>query len=130
MDRERSLYYLDHEVPVHQAHTGSDWSVSKACSWHRRFGHLGFQGLQALANNRMVNGLDYDWKQETGFCEPCVKGKSHWLPFQQCSSNRASRLFELIHSDVCRKIGTASLGGGEYFVTFVHDLRIMCGSTY
>ena len=83
---------------------------------------LGFQGLQALAKNRMVKGLDYDWfKRETGFCEPCVKGKSHRLPFQQCSSNRASRPLELTHSDVCGKIGTASLGVGEYFVTFVDD---------
>ena len=28
---------------------------------------------------------------------------------------------ELIHSDVCGKIGTQSLGGGEYFVTFIDD---------
>ena len=28
---------------------------------------------------------------------------------------------ELIHSDVCGKIGTRSLGGGEYIVTFVDD---------
>ena len=66
----------------------------------------------------MVKGLDYDWKRETGFCEPCVKGKSHWLLFQQCSSNRVSRPLQLIHCDVC---GTASLGGGEYFVTFVDE---------
>ena len=69
--REESLYYLDHEVPVHQAHTGSAWSVVfKAGIWHRLFGR--FQGLQALAKNRMVKGLVYDWKRETGFCEPCA----------------------------------------------------------
>ena len=50
-----------------------------------------------------------------------MKGKSHQLLFKQCSSNRASRPLELIHSVVCGKIGTASLDGGEYFITYVDD---------
>ena len=74
-----------------------------------------------LAKNKMVSGLDFNWKQESGFCESCVEGKSHWLPFQQSTGKRANHPLELIHSDVCGKIGTQSLGGGEYFVTFVDD---------
>ena len=29
--------------------------------------------------------------------------------------------FKLVHSDICGKNGTQSLGSGEYFVTFVDD---------
>ena len=68
----------------------------------------------------MVKGLDFDLKQELSFCESCVQGKSHRLPFQQ-SEKRTNHPLELIHSDVCGKIGTKSLGGGEYFVTFLDD---------
>ena len=74
-----------------------------------------------MAKNQMVSGLDLDFQQESTFCESCVKGKSHKLPFQHSSTKRADHPLELIHSDVCGKIGTQSLGGGEYFVTFVDD---------
>ena len=30
-------------------------------------------------------------------------------------------LFELIHSDICGKLSLPSLGGGQYFVTFIDD---------
>ena len=43
------------------------------------------------------------------------------MPFQLSTVKRADHPLELIHSDVCGKIGTQSLGGGEYFVTFVDD---------
>ena len=43
------------------------------------------------------------------------------MPFHQSTAKRADHPLELIHSDVCGKIGTRSLGGGEYFVTFVDD---------
>ena len=119
--REGSLYYLDHGGPIHQVCSASDRNSSKETLWHRRFGHLGVQGMQALAKNKMVSGMDLDWKQESCFCESCVKGKSHRMPFHQSTAKRADHPLELIHSDVCGKIGTRSLGGGEYFVTFVDD---------
>ena len=119
--REGSLYYLDHRGPVHQACSSCDHTNLKETIWHRRFGHLGAQGMQTLAKNEMVSGLDFDWRQESSFCESCVQGKSHRLPFQVSTVKRADHPLELIHSDVCGKIGTQSLGGGEYFVTFVDD---------
>ena len=75
--------------------------------------------MQALAKNKMVNGLDFDWEEESSFCQSCVEGKSHRLPFQLSSVKREDHLLELIQSNVCGKTGTQSLGGGEYFVTFV-----------
>ena len=72
--------------------------------------------MQLLAKNKMVSGLDFDWKQESSFCESCVKGKSHRLPFLHSTTKRADHPLELIHSDVCGKIRTQSLGGGEYFM--------------
>ena len=119
--REGSLYYLDHNNRIHQAYVGSDCKRSKETMWHRRFGHLGAQGMRELAKSKMVKGLDFEMREDFSFCEPCVQGKSHRLPFQQSGVKRTDHPLELIHSDVCGKIGTQSLGGGEYFVTFLDD---------
>ena len=116
--REGSLYYLDHNNRIHQAYVGSDCKRSKETMWHRRFGHLGAQGMQELAKSKMVKGLDFEM---FSFCERCIQGKSHRLPFQESSVKRTHHPLELIHSDVCGKIGTRSLGGGEYFVMFLDD---------
>ena len=69
----------------------------------------------------MVDGLDLDHLPEMEFCESCTEAKAHRLPFRQRTSMLAQEPLELIHSDVCGKIGTKSLSGGEYFVTFIDD---------
>jgi len=119
--REGSLYYLDYADEVHQAYPSSDHAGCKARLWHRRFGHLGTQGMEELARSNMVEGMNFDGKVDVGLCECCIEGKSHRLPFQSSMAKRANKPLELVHSDVCGKIGTRSLSGGEYFVTFVDD---------
>ena len=69
----------------------------------------------------MVSGFDFDLSKKSHFNESCTKEKIHCLPFQRSSSKRAKQPFELTHSDVCGKVGSQSLGGGEYFVIFVHN---------
>ena len=117
--REGSLYYLDHGGSTHRAYLSNS---AMGTVWHRRLGHLGNAGMEALAKNQMVSGLDIDSKQQPEFCESCAKGKSHRLAFKHSVKTRANHPLELVHSDVCGKIGTRSLGGGEYFVTFTDDL--------
>lgn len=116
--REGSLYYLDCDGAKQQAHSTRS---QDSTTWHRRFGHLGMGSLRSLVKDDMVNGLNFDCSQELGFCESCTEGKTHRLPFQERTSMRAKQPLELIHSDVCGKVGTKSLSGGEYFVTFVDD---------
>ena len=55
-----------------------------------------------------------------GFCESCVKGKQCKSTFET-SSTKTKAPLELVHSDVCGKMGSKSIGGAEYFVTFVDD---------
>ena len=91
--REGSLYYLDQEGLTHQACPSSDHNSSKGMIWHRRFGHLGTQGVQVLTRNKMVSGMDLEWKQETGFCESCVEGKEKSqvaIPTSQWEKGRSS----------------------------------------
>ena len=116
-----SLYYLYHNNHIHQAYVDSDCKRSKETMWHCRFGHLGAQGMQELAKSKMVKGLDLERREDFSFCALYVQGKNHHLPFQQSSMKRTDHLLKLIHSDVCGKIGTRSLDGGEYFVSFLDN---------
>ena len=54
------------------------------------------------------------------FCEACVQGKQKRASFQSTGSKSGTPL-ELVHSDVCGKMNAPSLGGREYFLTFIDD---------
>lgn len=68
----------------------------------------------------MVEGLDYDISEELELCEACIGGKHHRSKFDK-SSTLAQRNLWPWSTDVCGKLNTRSLGGAEYFVTFVDD---------
>lgn len=99
-------------------------SLTKEAIWHRRLGHLNLGSLRKLAQSDMVIGFDYDPEKATegiGFCESCVEGKSHRLPFQPRQGKQSNTPLELVHSDVCGKLNIKSLGGAQYFLTFIDD---------
>ena len=119
-----SLYYLDYQKisrgqQVNAAETKKP--ESKESIWHRRFGHLGVRNLQKLARDDMINNFDFDASSDLTFCETCVGGKHHKSKFPKGTSNRSTEPLGLVHSDICGKINSKSLGGAEYFLTFVDD---------
>ena len=117
------LYYLNccaNRVSSNTAETQYSQEL-KEDKWHRRFGHLGMRSLQTLAKGKLVTGFDYDYSNEISFCQACVEGKLHKSQFPATGGKRAKQPLELVHSDVCGKIETSSLGGGHYFLTFIDD---------
>ncbi len=54
-------------------------------------------------------------------CEACVQGKQHRMPYPKKSSNKATELFETVHSDVCGPMNVKSFGKSQYFVTFIDE---------
>ena len=93
---------------------------TKESIWHRRFGHLGIQNLQRLAREKLVDGFDFDVSEQLDFCEMYAEGKHHRSHFPT-SCRRAKEPLELVHNDVCGKVNAKSLGGAEYFQTFIDD---------
>ena len=117
------MYYLnciDEQGTTHAAIICSGGDTKKEI-WHQRFGHLGMKNLQKLATDQLVNGLDYDVTKDIKFCEPCVDGKHHRSSIPKFGSRRATKLLEIVHSDVCGRLEAKSLSGAEYFVTFIDD---------
>ena len=114
-----NLYYLEY---CRKEKVNVTDIENKERLWHRRYGHLGEQNLQKLSKTNMLEHFDYDTKKRIGFCEACVGGKHHRSPFEKKKRHTLSaEPLELVHSDVCGKIGEKSQGGAEYFLTFVDD---------
>jgi transposase InsO family protein len=87
---------------------------------HRRFGHLNFPDLRKLWASGMVDGLDLGAWDDDISCEACLAGKTARKPFPEGGRRRASRVLELVHSDICGPFPN-SIGGSSYFITFVDD---------
>ena len=112
------LYYVDIIKDFEYASIACSQNIDL---WHQRYGHLGVQNLKKLVNDNLVDGLDFDAKKDISFCEPCANGKHHREKFPKTSLTKASKPLELVHSDVCGKMNVPSLGGAEYFLTFIDD---------
>lgn len=89
--------------------------------WHRRLGHLNYQTMQKMRDHA-VDGINFaDDEQSVRNCEICAKAKQSRLPFSQ-SKSQASKILEIIHSDLMGPMETQSLGKARYILTFVDDL--------
>ena len=117
------LYYLDFHPTSEcsNAMVNERTKLSNEMLWHQRYGHLGVQSLKKLANDKLVEGFNFDAKKNLEFCEACTKGKLHCCSFPTSGATRASEPLGLVHSDLCGKINTKSCGGAEYFLTFTDD---------
>ena len=113
------LYQLDYKPNFEQASL-AEKSDSKEDIWHKRFGHLSVGGLQKLACEKLVDGFNFDSSKQLNFCETCPQGKQHRTKFSP-SNTRAKEPLGLVHSDLCGKMTKKSLGGAEYFLSFIDD---------
>lgn len=53
----------------------------------------------------------------------CLAGKQHRVAFKSLPLHKKLEVLDLVHSDVC-KMTTKSIGGAEYFITFIDDFSI------
>ena len=88
--------------------------------WHERFGHLNYHSLQQLCKDNMVTDL-LMVSCKDGVCFSCVLKKHHRDSFDKGASWHASVPLELVHSDLCGPLPSASFSGFKYFLTFIDD---------
>lgn len=119
--RVGDLYYLNCRENQQSARVTQGSDSPQAELWHRRFGHLGTQSMQKLVDSDMVTGLNCKITKQVGVCEPCAEGRQHRTKFPDGDAKRSDTVLGLVHSDVCGKMSTRSLGGCEYFLTFIDD---------
>ena len=93
---------------------------SQTALWHKRLGHFHTKGLQRMMRFEAVKGLpQLHFSRHT--CSGCQLGKHTRTKLPKQTRNQATRILELIHSDVCGPFRVNSLGGHRYFVTFIDD---------
>lgn len=88
--------------------------------WNYRLGHLNFQDLNTLQENRMVMGLSLI-NISTGICDECVQAKQHKGKFSKDAGYRTKCHLEVVYSDVCGRMQVNFVGDNIYFVTFIDD---------
>ena len=90
--------------------------------WHYRLGHLNKRDVNRMFNNKIVEGLKLKSdKNETNdnTCEGCVLGKMTKLPFPKKSSRRATKLLEIVHTDLCGPMQVPSHAGNKYVLRMI-----------
>jgi hypothetical protein len=96
------------------------YTNSQARLWHMRLGHFHIKGLQRMINSEAVRGLpSLRFSKHT--CHGCQLGKHSRTKLPKQTSHSATKILELIHSDVCGPFRVNSLGGHRFFVTFIDD---------
>ena len=116
-ERSRGLYKLSSlgnpEVNLVHKH-------SQAELWHKRLGHFHAKSMQRMYNSGAVRGLHvlHFSKQP---CNGCQVGKQTRTKMPKEATFQATKILQLVHSNVCGPFRTSSLGGARYFVTFIED---------
>ena len=123
--RKGRLYLLDAQALVaqeyaHIAKVGTSWN-----DWHRRFGHVSISSLETIARKKLVDGFDVDTSTQSTSCDSCIQAKQTVSSFPQEADGRSKIPGERIFSDVWGKCRTKSLGGAEYFISFIDDATRM-----
>lgn len=115
--KKNSLYILS-ASDAYVEKTSQNTSVSL---WHGRLGHVGYQLLQQISSKRLLEGVPFfKTVRQDVVCAGCQYGKSHRLPFQK-STNRASSIIQLVHSDLMGPTRTPSYSGLRYMMVIVDD---------
>jgi hypothetical protein len=77
--------------------------------WHQRLGHLNMASFKKL--EKMVNGMNLEQVPLHHACEACIESKHQRTSFLKDQVIRASKILELVHSDVCGLMKTTSRAG-------------------
>ncbi|RVX19280.1 Retrovirus-related Pol polyprotein from transposon TNT 1-94 [Vitis vinifera] len=118
--RKRTIAINTKRVEGHIFYAKIDESVV----WHTRYGHFNLKSLKFMKNAGIVKDMP-EITVNAQTCESCELRKQHRKSFPQNMSKRATHKLELVHSDICEPMSTASLSNNVYFALFIDDLSRM-----
>ena len=100
-------------------------TVNVGMDWHRKMGHLNFKSLKKIAS--LCDGVPKEIANidENNFCAVCVNAKQTRFPFKT-ERMRATRILQIIHTDVCGPFEIETHDRKRYFVTMIDDFSHFC----
>jgi hypothetical protein len=114
--RHEKLYKLMFQPARALFHSTSNNDLCEL--WHKRMAHLHHGALRVL--REIVTGVPDFSTEHQELCKGCALGKYTKTIFPS-SDSRAVGILDLIHSDVCGSMSSASLIGCLYYVIFIDD---------
>ncbi|KAJ7170662.1 hypothetical protein C8R43DRAFT_875590, partial [Mycena crocata] len=111
------LDFEDAGVTVAWVARSRDIPASKG-TWHRRLGHIGNSGLDALISGKHVNGLHVREGGVDGLCEDCLFGKQARRPFDGVHEVE-KEVGERVYMDLWGPAQVTSVGGKRWFYHIV-----------
>ena len=86
--------------------------------WHGRLGHFHHGALKFMQH--ISTGLPRGTIMQSDTCKGCTMGKYVKATFHK-KENRASRILERVHTDVCGPFSVVSTTKHKYYVIFVEE---------
>ena len=119
----KKLYHMDFTLvspetaeETYDAHDAApSWEI-----WHKRFGHVGYSGLQKLLEHDLVEGLEINKKSPKPDCIACAKAKLSEASYGP-ATDRHTQPGQLTHLDLWGKYDIASIHGNRYYLLLVDD---------
>ncbi|KAF1332324.1 Integrase catalytic core protein, partial [Globisporangium splendens] len=100
--------------------------MNKSYLWHLRLGHIGHIGLDAIVKQKLGVGIDIASVSKWELCSGCALGKQTRVNFQSIAPERVNSVLDVVDSDVCGPMQTATFSDKRYFVTFIDDKSRFC----
>lgn len=116
----KGLYRLQGVSPARGPEINLVRLSTKVAIWHKRLGHFHIRGLQRMVNSAAMKGLP-PLQFSKHIYGSCQLGKQAKSKMPKATTHHASKILELIHSDVCGPFRVPSTGGAKFFVTFIDD---------
>lgn len=92
-----------------------------AHQWHRLCGHRDLEVVKRLGINGLVEGIEIADCDIHETCDVCQQGKSTKLPFPKHAEKWTKSAMDLVHTDVCGPMQTATPSKKRYLLTFIDD---------
>ena len=93
---------------------------SDSILWHRRFGHIGMEATKATLTKDYAKGIQFEGPFIHDHCIPCIVGKSPQRSYSY-QGNRAGKIGELLHMDLCGPFPVQAPHGEKYFFNILDD---------
>ena len=113
--RRRQQHTDTTQEPVSDVEQAQTWET-----WHKRFGHVGYSGLQTLFDHNLVDGLSVDVTSPKPDCIACTEAQQSTEPFNVVH-RRLTTPGELTHIDLWGKCDVTSINGYQYHILLVDD---------
>lgn len=101
--------------------TSQQHNVQCQHAWHRKLGHRDINAIKDLEVKQLASGIKIKDCGLRSVCECCIRGKMSRIPFPQESNSKTKSILELVHTDVCGPMQTATPSNNRYILTIIND---------